>query len=150
MNVMQAAYETAHGYPGGTDTLADRLRMSSGAILRGKVNINDEGHHLRLDEAMAMMEAADDDRILFAMCEARGYMPPVKRVDFIVSDAALLETFTKMLAELGDFSKEFQKSLQDGKITRHEIGRMRKEMFEFFGAGEELISRAEQLVEVGA
>ena len=146
MNIRDAAYSTAHDYPGGTDSLGPRIGMS-GAILRGKVNPADTSHHLRLDEAMKLMAMTADHRILVAMCEELGYLPPIPRVDFAVSDSALLETYTKLMSELGDFSREFHTSLADGVLTTIEVDRMQQEMLQFFSAGEELLSRARQIVQ---
>lgn len=146
MNIIDAAYAVAHDYAGGTESLAPRLGMS-GAILRGKVNPNDAKHHLTLAESERMQLLTDDHRIMFAMAEELGYMPPLRRVDFNVSDQSLLETYTKLMAELGDFSREFNSALVDGKITKSEIKRMRTEMRQFQSAGEELMNRAEQLID---
>lgn len=146
MNINDAAYATVHDYPGGSESLAPRLNMSA-AVLRNKVNLNNTSHHLTLREAMRVMGVTDDHRILFAECEELGYMPPMRRVEFNVSDAALLETYTRLMSELGEFSREFHLALSDGKITSKEIVRLREEMREFQAAGEELLNRAEQLVD---
>lgn len=145
MTPKDAAHATVHGYPGGSMSLAPRLGVSA-SILRAKVNPNDH-HGLMIDEAVRLMEITDDHRILVSMNEALGYLPPIKRVDFTVGDAALLETYTRLMSELGDFSGEFHEALRDGKITQKEIARMRTELLEFFAAGEELMNRVEQLAE---
>lgn len=58
MNVTDAAYDTVHQYPGGSEALAPRLGMSA-AVLRGKVNPNTDRNLLSLQEA----DALDDGRI---------------------------------------------------------------------------------------
>lgn len=146
MTPRDAAHKTVHDYPGGSMSLAPRMDMPA-STMRAKANPNDAAHGFTLDEAVQLMELTGDHRILVAMNEALCYLPPIKRVDFNVSDAALLEAYTNLMSELGDFSKEFHASLRDGKITKKEIARMREEMLEFFAAGEELLNRAEQLVE---
>lgn len=47
MNAQDAAYDTVHQYPGGSVALAARLGMSD-AVLRGKVNPNNDRNHLIL------------------------------------------------------------------------------------------------------
>ncbi len=146
MSIKDAAYKTVHRHPGGAASLAPRLGMTQ-ATLNSKVNPNTVTHKLMLDEAQMLMALTGDHSILRAQCDELGYLPPIPRVDFPVSDTALLETYTKMMAELGDFSREFHASLVDGKVTRKEVTRMRTEMNELMSACEELLSRVEQIVE---
>ncbi|MFH7611555.1 hypothetical protein RA272_29150, partial [Pseudomonas syringae pv. tagetis] len=67
MNVTDAAYDTVHQYPGGSEALAPRLGMSA-AVLRGKVNPNTDRNLLSLQEADALMARTGDFRILHALC----------------------------------------------------------------------------------
>lgn len=144
MNVSDAAHATVHDYPGGSISLGPRVNISP-AVLRSKVDPNVTTHHLRLDESVRIQSITGDHRICRAMNEELGYLPPIPRVDMRVSDAALLETYTKLMSELGDFSREFHTALADGKLTSKEVDRLRSEMLEFFGAGEELLNRASQI-----
>lgn len=146
MNVSDAAYVTVHDYPGGAQSLAPRAGMNP-TVLCSKVNPNTGTHHLTLAEALRIQAMTGDHRICSAMNMELGYLPPIKRVDVVVGDMALLESYTQMLAELGDFSRAFNESLRDGKVTRAELSNMRQQMMEFFAAGEEIMARAEQLVE---
>lgn len=54
MNVTDAAYDTVHQHPGGSEALAPRLGISA-AVLRGKVNPNSDRNLLSLQEADALM-----------------------------------------------------------------------------------------------
>lgn len=146
MNVMDAAHATAHDYPGGAGILAARLKMNP-AVLNSKVNPNTSTHHLSLMEAMRMMSLSGDHRILRAMNEELGYLPPIQRVSAEVSDVALLESYTKLISELGDFSAKFHEALADGRVTKKEVKRLRSEMLDFAAAGEELLNRLEQIAE---
>lgn len=146
MNVIDAAHETAHDYPGGAGVLAARLNMRP-AVLNSKVNPNTSTHHLTLLEAQRIMGLTGDHRILRAQCEELGYLPPIPRVTSEVSDAALLETYTKLMSELGDFSRQFHRALADGKLTAREVDGLQLEMDEFFAAGAELLNRARQIAE---
>lgn len=146
MNITDAAFATVHDYPGGSESLGPRVGLDP-AVLRNKVNPNNTTHHLRLDEALRLQGISGDHRICRSMNEALGYLPPIPRVEVEVSDAALLETYTRLMSELGEFSTTFHQALMDGRLTSKEIDGMQVEMLEFFAAGEELLNRARQIVE---
>ncbi len=147
MNVLDAAKLAVHDYPGGSESLGPRVGIRP-AVLRNKINPNNDGNHLTLAEAMRIQLVTGNHSICHAMNVELGYLPPIQRVDGVVSDAALLETYTKMMSELGDVSREFHKALADGRgISRSELADIRTQMLEFFAAGEELLARAEQIVE---
>jgi len=146
MNILDAAHATVHDYPGGASSLAPRLGMVVG-VLNSKVNPHTATHHLTLSEDMRIMAVTGDHRMLRASCDELGYLPPLPRVDGEVSDLALLETYTRLMSELGEFSQEFHSALADGRLTLAEVSRLESEMLDFFGAGEELINRARQIAE---
>lgn len=147
MNVTDAAYHTVHDYPGGADSLAPRAGISSGQMLRNKVNINQEYHHLTLAEAARIVGITNDRRIPDAFAGLVGCVL-VNVADFNgISDMALLESYTKMMKELGDFSQEFHKALSDGRITQKEIAALEQQMRDVQSAGAELLNRARQIAE---
>lgn len=146
MNIHDAAHATIHDYPGGAASLAPRLGMVQ-AVLNSKVNPNTHTHHLTLSEALRVMVMTGDHRILRAVCDELGYMPPIPRLEVGVSDLALLETYTQLISELGAFSQAFHAALTDGRITKREINDLEREMLDFFRAGEELLNRARQISE---
>lgn len=147
MNVLVAAYHTVHQYKGGATALAPLVLMNP-AVLRSKVDLNVSTHHLRLDESVTIQSVTGDHRICRAMNEELGYLPPIPRIEVPAGDTALLETYTKMMSELGDVSREFHQALADGKgISRAELAGIRTQMLEMFAAGEELLNRVEQIVE---
>lgn len=146
MNISDAAYHAVHDYPGGSSSLAPRLGCAE-AVLNSKVNPNTRTHHLSLDDAVRLMEMTGDHRILRAQCDHLGYLPPIPRLDATVSDLALLETYTRLMSELGEFSQAFHDALADGHISGVEIARMESEMLDFMRAGEELLNRAKAIAE---
>lgn len=134
-------------YEGGAGSLAPRLGIKSPRVLNNKVNHKCESHHLTLKEAVAGTDLTGNLCILDAWEERAGRIAiPLPQLDN-VPDAALLETYTNFIKEGGEFAAAFHDALTDGKITQKEIDRMRKEMHESFRAGEELLARAEQLVD---
>lgn len=147
VSVTDAAYRTVHDYPGGAGSLAPRLGVSSARVLDNKVNPNQAHHKLTLDEAVDAMVLSGDVRILHAIASRVAHVAiPVCHFDG-VSDEALLDVYTTLIAELGNFSATFHDALADGRITRDELGRLRADLRAFERAGEELLNRAEQLVD---
>lgn len=71
-DIADAAYNTAHGYPGGIAALATRMGVNAGT-LTAKVNQQNTTHHLSLKEAVALQHFSGNHAILHAMAEALGY-----------------------------------------------------------------------------
>lgn len=140
-----AAHATIHDYPGGSLSLAPMMDVSA-SFLRSAVNPHNTDHSLSIERACRLMSITNDPRILAAMADEIGYSI-IKLPDFTISDAAILESYTAMLAELGEFSGAFNQSLADNRINKKEFEHMRDEMNQAIAAALSLISRIEQLVE---
>lgn len=122
MNTADAAYHVVHDYPGGSESLGPRVDISS-AVLRNKVNPNNDTHRLTLAEAVRITDITSDDRILQAWARARGYMlikPPAGHT----CDMAILEQVVGLAVVNGEFMATVNEALSDGKITRDEIERI--------------------------
>ncbi len=143
-----AVYDIVHDYPGGAVSLAPRVRNGmSPRVLDNKVNQGCTTHHLSVGEMVTITARTGDLQVIRALA-ARFDQLLVPVVGFEgISDTALLETYTQLMKELGEFSAVFHNALADNKITRAEIDSMRAEMRDFQTAGEELLNRAEQLVD---
>ncbi|TAA11273.1 hypothetical protein EA658_16550 [Pseudoxanthomonas winnipegensis] len=126
MNILDAAYKTAHEYQGGTVALATRMvrtdefgneRAMSDAVLRNKVNPNNKTHHLSLEEASEIMGLTDNYRILHALAAEHGFTcqrneaPEAGNLVAALLDAG--EVKGKLCQLIGD-------ALEDGKITPNE------------------------------
>ena len=72
-DVLDAAYNTAHRYPGGITALAVRMGVNANT-LTAKVNQQNTTHHLSLREAVAMQHFSGDYAMLHAMGEALGHV----------------------------------------------------------------------------
>jgi hypothetical protein len=140
-----AAHATVHDYPGGSIALGPMMGISA-SFLRTAVNPHSRDHSLTIERACQLMSITNDPRILAAMADEIGYSI-IKLPSFEISDSAVLESYTAMLAELGEFSGVFNQSLADNKINRKEFDRMREEMNQTIAAALALIGRIEQLVE---
>lgn len=116
MNVSDAAYDTVHAYPGGSVTLAARLGMSD-AVLRGKVNPNNDRNHLTLDEADRIIGLTGDHRILHALAAAHGYT--LQRAEG-EEGSCVVTALLALVSAQGAMSQAVSDSIADGKITPNE------------------------------
>ena len=118
MDVIDAAHRTVHSSShGGSAALATRLGMSV-TILNNKVNPNAPAHHLRLDEAVTIMEFTNDHSIIKAMAHRLGGV--YSQVDSNETQASLLMTALSSSACQGDVMSEMMLALADGRISCNE------------------------------
>ena len=114
MDVIDAAHKTVHNPKhGGSIALAARMGMSS-TVLNNKVNPTTPTHHLRLDEALTIMEYTGDTSIIQAMAQRLGG-------EFTTSSsqtpqASLLMTALSTSACQGELMVEMYRALEDGVI----------------------------------
>lgn len=142
-SVAVAAYHMVHDYPGGSESLAPLLNLTS-SVLNNKVNPNTHTHHLYLEQAVQGMEVSGDHRILRAICERLGYLDPIPSVDYAgIADEALLEIVAKVHAESGDVSRALIKALADGVISPEESRVVVDQIRAAHGALAELADRVE-------
>ncbi|VVE90421.1 phage regulatory CII family protein [Pandoraea bronchicola] len=128
MNITDAAHALVHDYPGGSESLAPRLGMSA-AVLRNKVNPNNDTHHLTLNEAVKATDVTDDDRILQAWAEQRGYA--LVKIPQLAEccDSAIVELMAKAWATHGLVGNEIVKTLDDGRVEQSEVARVKGRIF---------------------
>ena len=118
MDVIDAAHKTVHSAKhGGSKALAGRMDMSS-TVLNSKVNPNCDTHHLRLDEAVTIMEFTNDHAIIKAMAHRLGGV--YSQVDSSETQASLLMTALSSSACQGDVMSEMILALRDGRISCNE------------------------------
>lgn len=127
MNVFDALHATAHNPKhGGTDVLAMRLGMRSGAMLRNKTNPNDTEHHIRLDETLRLMEMTNDYRVLEAIAHEHGFVCIKLPDGFNVADVCMLEQSLRMDVSKGHLNADTLQSLSDGRICQGDVKRLTK------------------------
>ncbi len=146
MNIQDAAYNTAHDFPGGVSALAVRMGISAN-VLQNKVNPSQEYHKLTLNEAVKMQAITGDRRILHAMADSLGCVCIQLPSHDQAGDMELLDSFMSVVSELGDLSAEFQQSWADGKITPKEFERIKSEAYDVQARLAELLTRVERLAE---
>lgn len=126
MNVIDAADATVHDYPGGSESLAPRVGMSA-AVLRNKVNPNNDRNVLGLVEAQKIMRVTGDHRVLQAQAADLGYA--LLRVEDIDGDAgagSVIGMVLRLDATGGDFSRVVGAAMTDGVITPNELAAIEK------------------------
>ena len=118
MNILDAAHKTVHAYPGGSESLAPRIGMSA-AVLRNKVNPNNDTHKLTMAEADEIMGVTGDLRMLHALAARHGCV--VQRVEHDNDRPDLLRALLKANAAEGEFDRVLQEALSDDLITPNEL-----------------------------
>lgn len=124
MNITTAADLTVHDYKGGSEALGAVIGMSP-AVLRNKVNPNNNTHHLTLAEADRIVRLTGDARILSALAHANGYLL-VKAPDSCGSDSdmSVLEQVAALMVANGKFGQEVYDALADGGVDLKEVERV--------------------------
>ena len=119
MDVIDAAHKTVHDPKhGGSAALATRMGMSV-AVLNNKVSPTCGTHHLRLDEALTVMEFTGDHSIIQAMASRLGGV-----YCEVIGEATkdeLIMTALSASACQGDVMTEMHKALEDGRISCNEL-----------------------------
>ncbi|MGP5518035.1 phage regulatory CII family protein [Psychrobacter celer] len=119
MQVIDAAHKTVHNEKhGGSVAIAARMGMSNN-VLNSKVNPNCDTHHLRLDEALTIMEFTNDHSIIQAMAHRLGGV--FCEVNGEATKDELIMTALSASACQGDVMAEMHKALEDGRISCSEL-----------------------------
>ncbi len=145
MNVTDAAYDTVHQYPGGSEALAPRMGMSA-ATLRGKVNPNTDRNLLSLQEADALMARTADYRILHALCAEHGFI--AQRVDAPES-GTLITALLAAAAAKGDLAELVSEAMADNRITPNEADAIARACQQVMAALVQVSQHAEAAAERG-
>lgn len=119
MNTKDAAYHTVHDYAGGSESLGPRVGISA-AVLRNKVNPNNDTHHLTLAEAQRIVDITDDERILRAWAHARGLLL-IKAPEGSDCDMSVLEAVVETGVAHGQWMQTIHSALADGKVDTNEV-----------------------------
>lgn len=146
MNITDAAYSTVHDYPGGSEALAPRLGMSA-AVLRNKVNPNNDTHHLTLAEASKLIGITGTASILHALAAQHGYVATAVEADAVVSDLAVLELVTQVWRRNGDVGAAVDETLADGRVELREIARVKEAIYRVQAAMQSMLDRLEGMAE---
>lgn len=117
LDVLDAAYHTAHEHPGGVPAVAQRMGVSANT-LQHKVSLTNDTHHLSLREAVALQEVTGDARILHAMAGSLGYACVSLHAD---GNSTTLEQVMHMAKEFGEVLGVVNDAVADGTVTPNEM-----------------------------
>lgn len=146
MNIADAAYQTVHDYPGGSESLGPRIGMSP-AVLRNKVNPNNDTHHLTVREADAIMAFTNDHRMLHALAAEHGYV--LQKAEDATTEGTVLQLLLRANAAEGDLDKELSEALADGRLTQNELKRVLAKNMAQASASMALMRKLCEIVEQG-
>ena len=130
MDPLDAAYHTAHDYPGGVPAVAQRMGVSANT-LQHKVSLTNDTHHLTLRESVAMQEVTGDARILHAMAGALGYACVSLHND---GSLGTLEQVMHMAKEFGEVLGSVNNAVVDGVVTNNEMRDCERQAAELMAA----------------
>lgn len=120
MTIKHLAYRVGHEFPGSVAGLAN-LMGKGDVVLRNKLNPNNEGHHLNIEEFEMMLDFANrnQDAAEYFAAKAGGVFMKVPNIP--ESDMGLLDLFMGTTKELGDVASTFQTAYSDGNYTPKEF-----------------------------
>ncbi len=119
MDVLDAAYHTAHGFPGGVLALAQRMGVNGNTLMQ-KVSVNNNTHHLTLKEAMAMQEITGNVSILMSMAATLGY-DVTRTLPANTTDLPALHW--QMVLAFGELLEQLAHAMQEG-VSRNAVRRI--------------------------
>lgn len=129
MNVLDAAYNLVHSYPGGAEALAPRMgkaptTLSHEVAARGFAKFG-------LDDAVRATELSGNPAIVQAFAARAGGVFVPLLVGEAGGDLGALGAVAK---EFGEFAAEFAADLADGRVTGNELARIEREALDLFAA----------------
>ena len=142
----EAKYRVVHDFPGGAVRLGPLVGMRPG-VLSNKVNPDCETHHLTVDEAIVIQNATGNCAVLNAEAMALNRIC-IELADFSgSSDVEILTAYAKYHAELGETAKAIAAALEDGRLTKREVDKIRLEGFQDMQTFFALLHRLEALID---
>lgn len=135
LDVLDAAYHTAHDFPGGVPALAQRMAQSANT-LNHKVSLRNSTHHLMLVESVKMQEIAKDYRVLHAMAATLGHVA----ISMRTTDGMTMECVRGMVKEFSDMLAAVTLAEADTTITPNEFLACEREAAELIASINALVA----------
>ncbi|MEW6647170.1 MAG: phage regulatory CII family protein [Pseudomonadota bacterium] len=147
--IQEAAYRMVHefreGKPSSGASALAPLVGKTPRSLDNEVNPDATGAKLGVEDAVTLMHASQDFRLLEAMAAALGFAV-VKIGDFSgLSDVQLLDAYAQWNTEVGQTHDTIRRALESGDVDDAELAEVRREMFEDFQAELGVLARLEAL-----
>jgi len=130
MNIQDAAHRIGHEYPGGAVALAHRMGINP-TVFNSKLNPNNTTHHLTLVEAQRMQQLTGRTDILEAMASELGYV--IMHRPGTVDGCDIPSATRRSMVEFGDWMREVDAALTDGKVTLNEVRAIERELVQMIG-----------------
>lgn len=147
MDVLTAAFQLIHAYPGGAVALAPVLGKNP-ATLSHEVNPNYPTAKFGLDDAVKLSVWTCDRRIASAFASQVGCMLlPLPQGD---ETGTTLEDVAAMAREFADLAAEVSKAVADGKVSANELARVQREAAELVGRVETTVKHVAELAGAAA
>ena len=135
MNIQDAAHRIGHEYPGGAIALAHRMGINS-TVFNSKLNPNNTTHHLTLAEAQRMQLLTGRADILEAMASELGFV--VIHRPGCAEGCDIPAVTRRSMVEFGDWMREVDASLTDGKVTLNEVRAIERELVQMIAQAQTL------------
>jgi hypothetical protein len=121
-DILDAFYNTVHGYPGGVAALAARMGMSPNTLTH-KANPNTASHHASPRELIDAQLFSGNFAVLHAMADALGHTCTRATPDQAGGDP--VDTFTRMQVAYADFCRATGDALLRGDehVSRNQMRR---------------------------
>lgn len=146
MDVLDAAYRTVHGYPGGAVSLAPRLGKRP-ATLSHEVRVPvGSTAKLGLLDAITIMEFANDMSIMHAMAARMGGMFISLRSELDQEGDAGTRV-GRVAQEFAELMAEVLADTADGVITSNELRRIQAAWGELMAEGQKMLAHCQALHE---
>lgn len=146
MTPQDAFHQTVHSYPGGCESLAPRLGMSS-AVLRNKANIHCTTNHPTLADVDRVLGITANYSVLHALASNHNHVCIPVDADVAPSDLAVLELVTAVWRSHGDVGAAVDAALADGRIEAREVCRIRDAIYQHIAGLQQMLQRIAQLQE---
>jgi hypothetical protein len=128
--------------------LAGRLGKAYSTLMR-QLNPHDDTTFFNADHVLAAMEVCASDAPLAWLASRRGYLLVPMPADRLQA-SHLQNDLARMSKEVADVVLEFSNALADGRVTRQESCRLRKEVREACAALMMLAARVDELAAADA
>ena len=146
MTPQDAFHATCHAYPGGCESLAPRMGMSS-AVLRNKARPGCHTNHPTLADADHVMSLTGDYHVLHALAAAHGHVCVPVDADPAPSDLAVLELVTHVWRSHGNVGAAVDAAMADSRIEGGEVEQIRAAIYTNIQALQQMLARIEALQE---
>lgn len=145
MNVLDAVYKVAKGYPGGVEALSLRLGLGAGT-LRKKLGRHVETHHLTVEELSEIVEMSTQVRNTDALLPIRalcwrhgGVFVPMPDTGN-ATGSEFLRLVIRQAKEQGDIIRKIEEALaNDKQIDARELRDLEQEFEEALAASSQLL-----------